>query len=208
MARFIIADITDAKAVPIELAHIVPTLPFGFIRKGVRNMPRFANFKVSLNLPYIGGIEGTWEPDDAERKAAWEMYVELVTRIAVAQLGSDEGLLREALNSMYSLFATTRSILREYDPGIAQPKGDNELSFGYLAIAVLNTVLCPLLAKWHPLLKDYEDLRTGTISSVAYERAWEHHTALRKEIDDVRLVLVQYANLLAEVAGVPSLILG
>jgi hypothetical protein len=24
-------------------------------------MPKFKSFKVSLNLPYIGGIEGTWE---------------------------------------------------------------------------------------------------------------------------------------------------
>ncbi len=170
-------------------------------------MSKFTGFKVSLKLPYIGGIESTWEPDESERKAAWEMYVELVTRIAVAKLGFDEGLLREALTSMYSLFATTRNILREYGPGIAQPKGDGELSFGYLAVAVLNTVLRPILAKWHPLLKDYEDLRTGDISSVAYERAWEHHNALRKEIDDARLILINYANLLAEVAVVPSLII-
>jgi hypothetical protein len=170
-------------------------------------MPKFTGFKVNLKLPYIGGIEGTWEPDESERKAAWEMYVELVTRIAVAKLGADEGLLREALTSMYSLFATTRNILREYGPGIAQPKGDDELSFGYLAVAVLNTVLRPLLAKWHPMLKDYEDLRVGNISSVAYERAWEHYEPLRKEIDNARLVLTDYANLLAEVAGVPSLII-
>jgi hypothetical protein len=169
-------------------------------------MPKFTSLKVSLNLPYIGGIEGTWEPDESERKAAWEMYVELVTRIAVAQLGSDEGLLREALTSMYSLFATTRNILREYGPVIAQPKGNGGLSFGYLAVAVLNTVLRPLLAKWHPLLKDYEDLRPGNISSVTYESAWEQHDALRKEIDDARLVLTDYANLLAKVARVPSLI--
>jgi hypothetical protein len=170
-------------------------------------MPKFTGFKVSLKLPYIGSIEGTWEPDESERKAAWEMYVELITRIAVAKLGPDEGLLREALSSMYSLFATTRNILREYGPGIAQPKGDDQLSFGYLAVAVLNTVLRPLLAKWHPLLKDYEDLRPGNISSLAYERAWEHYAALRKAIDDGRLVLTDYANLLAEVAGVPSLII-
>jgi hypothetical protein len=170
-------------------------------------MPKFTGFKVSLKLPYIGGIEGTWEPDESERKAAWEMYVELVTRIAVAKLGTEEGLLREALTSMYSLFETTRNILREYGPGIAQPKGDGMLSFGYLAVAVLNTVLRPLLAKWHPLLKDYEDLRASNISSVAYERAWEQHDTLRQEIDSARLVLIKYANLLAEVAEVPSLII-
>jgi hypothetical protein len=170
-------------------------------------MPKFTSFKVSLNLPYIGGVEGTWEPDDSERKAAWEMYVELVTRIAVAKLGPDDGLLREALNSMYSLFETTRNILRKYGPGIAQPKEAGELSFGYLAVAVLNTVLRPLLSKWHPLLKDYEDMRPGNISSVAYEQAWENHNALRKEIDDARLVLTEYANLLGKAAGVPSLLI-
>ena len=170
-------------------------------------MPKFTGFKVSLNLPYIGGIEGTWEPDESEKKAAWEMYIELVTRITVAKLGQDEGLLREALSSIYSLFATTRNILREYGPGIAQPKGNDNISFGFLAVAVLNTVLRPLLAKWHPLLKDYEDLRPGNISSVEYERAWGHYNALRKEIDDTRLVLTNYANLLAKVAGVPSMII-
>lgn len=170
-------------------------------------MPKLTDFKVSLKLPYIASIEGTWEPDESERKAAWEIYVELVTRIAVARLYPEEGLLREALTSMYSLFATTRSILREYGPGIAQPKGNGQLSFGYLAVAVLNTVLRPLLALWHPLLKDYEDLRPGNVSSRAYEQAWEHHDRLRKEIDDARLVLIEYANLLAEVAGVPSLII-
>ena len=43
--------------------------------------PKFTGFKVSLSLPYIGGIEGTWQPNEDEKKAAWEMYVELVTRI-------------------------------------------------------------------------------------------------------------------------------
>jgi len=169
-------------------------------------MPRLISFKVSLTLPMIGSIEGNWEPDESERKAAWEMYIELVTRAAVAEIGPDEGLLGEALNSIYSLFGITRTILREYGPGIAQPKGDTALSFGYLAVAVLNAVLRPLLSKWHPLLKYYEDQRPPTISSVAYERAWEHHNTLRQELNKTRLILVDYANLLAEVAGVPSLI--
>lgn len=41
------------------------------------------SFKVSLNLPFgLGGIDQSWEPDDDERRAAWEFYVELCTRIA------------------------------------------------------------------------------------------------------------------------------
>lgn len=48
-------------------------------------MPKLKDVKVSLTLPYIGGIEGTWQPDESEKKAAWEMYVELITRISVAE---------------------------------------------------------------------------------------------------------------------------
>src|SRR5262245_62015445 len=167
---------------------------------------KFTEFKVKLNLPYIGGIEGTWEPDKSEQLAAWEMYVEMITRISVAELRPDEGLLREALSSLYSLFESTRKILREHGPSVAQPKGDSSLSFGYLAVAILNTVLRPLLSKWHPLLKDYEDKRPSDVSSVEFERKWEHYGELRGEIDRIRIPLTQYADLLAQVAGVPSLI--
>ena len=51
--------------------------------------------QVGLNF-HVLQISGTWEPNDDEGKAAWELYVELVTRIAVVPLGGEEGLLREA----------------------------------------------------------------------------------------------------------------
>ena len=35
-------------------------------------MPKLKDVKVSLKIPYIGGIEGTWTPDKAEQEAAWE----------------------------------------------------------------------------------------------------------------------------------------
>ncbi len=170
-------------------------------------MRKLTSVKVKLELPYIGGIEGTWEPDESERKAAWEMYVELITRIAVAELQPSEGLLREALSSLYTLFDTTRKILREYGPSVAQPKGKDNLSFGYLAVVILNTVLRPVLAKWHPLLLDYESRRESSVSPLEYERQWDKYEELRHELNKVRGVLTEYANLLAEVAGVPSLII-
>ncbi len=163
----------------------------------------FKGVKVSLNLPYIGSIEGNWEPNDDERKAAWEMYVELITRISVAELKPNEGLLREALTSLYSLFGTTRSILRKYGPVLAKANKDVKISFGYLAVAILNTVLRPVLAKWHPILLDYENKREPNISTLKHENIWELNEELRNEINNVRKQLIKYADLLAKVANVP-----
>lgn len=170
-------------------------------------MPKLTSIKVSLKLPYLGGIEGTWEPDETEQRASWEMYVELITRISVVELRPGEGLLREALSSLYTLFETTRKILREYGPSVARPKGNSDLSFGYLAVAILNTVLRPVLAKWHPLLLNYESTRPNSVSQVEYEQQWEDNEQLRQRLNEVRDVLLEYANLLAEVAKVPSLII-
>ncbi len=170
-------------------------------------MIKFKSVKVSLKLPYIGSIEGTWEPNEDERKAAWELYVELITRISVAELKADEGLLQEALSSLYTLFDTTRRILREYGPSIAQPKGEDNLSFGYLAVVIINVVLRPVLAKWHPLLLNYESTKKNSVSPLEHERQWGKYKELQKTLNSVRSVLIKYANLLAEVAGVPSLII-
>jgi hypothetical protein len=169
-------------------------------------MKKATSVAVSINLPFgLGGLQGTWEPDESEQKAAWEMYVELVTRVAVVELRPTEGLLREALSSLYSLFDTTRSILRTHGPGVAQAKGNGNYSFGLLAVVILNDVLRPVLAKWHPFLLEYESTRPDTLSQTEHEDAWAHAGELRSVLNDVGDTLAQYAALLAIVAGVPPL---
>ena len=111
------------------------------------------------------------------------------------------------MTSLYSLFATTRAILRHYGPSVAQPKSDGQLSFGYLAVAVLNSVLRPVLATWHPLLLDYENAKSNQISTSEHEKKWDKNDELRNVLNDVRLVIIEYANVLAQVANVPSLII-
>jgi len=161
---------------------------------------------VELSLPYLSKISGEWEPDENEREAAWELYVELITRVSVVNLGPEEGLLRESLSSLYSLFATTREILRKHGPAVAKPKGKNRISFGLLSVAVLNSVLRPILSKWHPLLDDYEAKRPSGLSPLEYEGKWEKAPELRHALDGARLKLVEFAGILADVAGVPSLL--
>src|SRR5208282_2714291 len=98
------------------------------------------------------------------------IYVELATRISIVELQPEEGLLREALGSLYSLFGTTREILRKYGPTVGKPKGEGRLSFGLLAVAVLNIVLRPVLSKWHPVLEDYESTKPAGMSPSEHER--------------------------------------
>ncbi|KUN03912.1 hypothetical protein AQI95_20925 [Streptomyces yokosukanensis] len=159
-----------------------------------------------LTIPFVGEISGTWEPADAERSAAWELYLELVTRVSVEELGRDEGFLREALSSFYTFFNTTREILRRYGPDVAPPLTPGNVSFGFLAVTVLNRVLRPLLSSWHPRLTAYESRRPEGSDPMVWEREWEHSDALRVEIAAVRRSLTSLARTLQEVAGVSDLI--
>lgn len=159
-----------------------------------------------LAIPFVGDITGTWEPADAERSAAWELYLELVTRVSVEELDPEEGFLREALSSLYTFFNTTREILRRYGPEVAPPLAPGHVSFGVLAVTVLNRVLRPLLAQWHPRLTAYESQRPEGHDPVTWERQWEHADVLRARITEVRQSLVSLARTLQEVADVSDLI--
>ena len=90
-----------------------------------------------------GFASAEFKPEDGDREAAWEMYVELLTRIATQPLEAGTGDEKTALTSIYSLFPTTRSILKE--------KGRRASQFTRVAIIVLNQIVRPFTAKWHHL---------------------------------------------------------
>jgi transcriptional regulator with XRE-family HTH domain len=171
------------------------------------NAAQFATNKTTINndSPLLQDIQKAQEPNEEEKRAAWELHVEVVTRIPVAILDEDKGMLREALSSMYTLFTLTRAILRNHGRGIAQSHKNNDLSLCFLAISMLDTTLRPLLSKWHPLLKDYEDKRPASVGALEHEQHWEKHAELRQEIVLMRKTLVTYAKAFAELADASSL---
>jgi hypothetical protein len=153
--------------------------------------------RVSVSLPFgIGSAD--WEADSTERNAAWSLYVELVTRIAVQSLEVDQGTMREALNSLYSLFGSTREILKEAGPNV----GASRDSVGGIAIAVLNNGLRPFLSKWHPLLQSWEAKCPSDLSPQEHEKKWSDGASVRSELAALRADLEKYANALAEISGV------
>ena len=151
---------------------------------------------VKIKIPWVG--EAEWNADPKERNAAWALYIELVTRVAVQGLPADQGSLREALTSLYSLFGSTRQILREAGPDV----GASITSVGGIAIAVLNRGIRPFLSRWHPALADWESRRDPGLSPGEHERKWPERDQLRSDLTKLRVGLESYAEGLATIAGV------
>lgn len=151
---------------------------------------------LKVGLPFgLGSLE--FEANEIEQRAAWSLYVELMTRIAAQPLDTEEGLLREALTSLYSLFGLTREILREAGPTVAH--GPN--SFGPVAIEVLNKGLRPFTSKWHPLLQAHEEKRPPNVSPVDHEHKWKHFQEMHQELTSLQEQMRIYADILAEISG-------
>jgi len=91
----------------------------------------------------LGFLEGEFTPHDADRAAAWELYIELLTRVATQNLLPEDGDEKTALESLDSIFPLTREILRRQGSGCGE--------FAKLAIPVLNQIIRPFTARWHRL---------------------------------------------------------
>ena len=130
-------------------------------------------------------LEMEWKPQDADRKAAWELYIELLTRITTQTLDPAHGDEETALTSIYNIFGLTREILRKHGAGCGE--------FAKLAIPVLNQIIRPFTAKWH------KHSKAGAFGDKA------HCTEFRDELAILQVRLQCYTRALAKVANVEDL---
>ena len=109
----------------------------------------------------------------------------MLTRIVTQPLPNEVGDEQTALDSIYSLFATTRSILHD--------RGRNTINFSKLAIPVLNQVVRPFTAKWH------KESLAGAFSDPS------KCVEFRRDLEELQEDLRNYNQMLAEIAGVEDL---
>lgn len=152
--------------------------------------------RVSVNLPFgLGGV--VILPNEASERAAWSLYVELTTRIAVQPFNAECGLMRDVLTSLYSLFGLTRKVLHEAGPEVAHGLD----SLGVLAIEILTQGIAPFTTKWHEKLRAHELQRPTDVSAIEHERAWKLFDEMRGELESLQLEMKKYAAVLAKIAG-------
>ena len=136
---------------------------------------------LKIKAPFL---EMEWEPKDEDKSAAWDLYVELITRVATQHLDAAEGDEAAALDSIHDLFALTRSTIKS--------NGRYCINFTRIAVVMLNQKIRPFTAKWHPLM-----LAGGLDKS--------GKTRFRAELRDLQTDLRNYTRLLAELADVEDL---
>jgi len=152
--------------------------------------------QVTFSIP--GWVSVTLEPNEVERQAAWKLYVELATRVGSQPFDRSTGSLRAVLDSLYSVFGLTRTILKEAGPDVAS----SDTSFGPLAIRFLTEVLAPFLLEWHEPLLEYESQRKPEVSKIEYERQWKRYSQMCDGFDELRPKIQGYVSALADIAGV------
>ena len=133
--------------------------------------------------PNWANVEFSFSENDKD--AAWELYIEMLTRIVTQPLPHEDGDEKTALDSIYSLFATTRAILRQ--------RGRTTIQFSKVAIPVLNQVVRPFTAKWHKesLADSFNDP--------------DKCKEFREELANLREELLLYNRMLAKIAEVEDL---
>lgn len=138
--------------------------------------------KLKLDAVYL---QAELSFNDADRKAAWELYIELLTRVATQHLEPEHGDEKTALTSIFSLFGLTRDIIKK--------NGTDCIEFTKIAIVVLNQIIRPFTAKWHRL---------------SLKGAFEKDTQskqFRLELSALQDELQKYTRLLADMAKVEDL---
>ena len=137
---------------------------------------------LKIKTPFL---DMEWKPQEADKAAAWDLYIELLSRITTQPLPKEHGDEQTALNSVFAIFGLTRDVLKKH--------GRDAQEFAKIAIVVLNQVIRPFTAKWHKL---------------SIEGAFDDPQKcdeFREELKKLQLILGIYTKMLSDMAGVEDL---
>jgi hypothetical protein len=132
-----------------------------------------------------GFLETEWQPREGDREAAWELYVEMLTRIVTQPLDENTGNVASALASVHALCPLTRDVLKR--------RGRGCVEFTKIAVVVLNQVVRPFTAKWHAISQ------TEALSDPDTQRKF------REELAALQGILRNYTRALADIAQVEDM---
>ena len=130
-------------------------------------------------------LEAEFVLNEADKNAAWDLYVEMITRVITQKVPEDLGDEAAALESVVSIFGLTRSVMKSY--------GRDCIQFAKIAVVVLNQVVRPFTTKWHKL---------AVLNKLNDE---DFKKEFRVELYGLQNKLLSYTKMLAEMAEVEDI---
>lgn len=130
-------------------------------------------------------LEMDWQPQEADRSAAGEFYIELLTRMALPVAAGAQGDEKANLESVSSLLDAARQILRTHSR--------TAMEFAKLAVAVANQLPRPFVARWRS--RNLDMVFAGSEGRKAFGMEWIALMA----------TLTTLARMLADMADVEDL---
>lgn len=113
-------------------------------------MPELTEGDFTINF---GVVKLRGKLSEQDRQCAWQLYTEIVTRVAVSGKRRDETssdfsgeVIAESLASLHAFFQEARQIMKQFPVGKLKEKNQNHL--GILIHDLLADVLRPFLEKW------------------------------------------------------------
>lgn len=157
------------------------------------------SFELDLGLVKLGA---TLRDDD--RQCAWELYTEIVTRVAVVGKRRDLScedftgeLYSESLDSVYEFFREGREIMRKFPVG--KLKESRQEHLGVLINRVLNDIFRPFLEKWNgPFRVWWSTAKNLTGSPYEIQSQFPQLTDFLKDWRDLRRVMRQVEQALSD----------
>jgi hypothetical protein len=147
------------------------------------------NFTLDFGVVKLGG-----KLSQLDRQCAWQLYTEIVTRVAVSGKRRDETssdfsgeIITESLGSLHAFFQEARIIMKEFPVGKLKEKNQNHL--GILIHDLLADVLRPFLEKWQ----------------ADYRAWWEQQNRLSESWFDMQKRYPRYKELLEDWAHLRKL---
>jgi hypothetical protein len=148
--------------------------------------------EMKVSIPHVSDF--TFAVTQNKEVVAWRLFVECATRISTQPLEEGTGLVREALNSLYTLFTTIRTVLADTEPS---RRAGGKPTVEHLAIAMLNNEMRPFMSKWHARLSKWEKENPGVA-----EANWPEDAECRAALEEMRKHLLEYVRAMGKLAGI------
>lgn len=131
---------------------------------------------------------------DVATDTAFNLQIELSTRVATNRLPADQGVLAEALDSLEIILETARKSL------VALGTSDQSGKVADLTSDLIDA-LAPFMAEWRPRLDEHHARRPAGVDSVTHEASWAEAPRLRDELAAVQDALTEILEGLRRMTG-------